>query len=502
MGVLKRIACIDLPDLPLQLFLRAHPEFRGGPVAVVAEERPEASLWLVNRAARALRLRPGMRLGAAKSLVPELRVGAISTTLIEETVAGLVRDMQTFSPHVARDPVSAGVFYVDPSGLSHLYGGELSWARCLHRYLQGRGFYASVVVAHGRTLSYALSRVTRGVRAIDSIEETLRLAHEVPLDRLHIAPKLRDALERLGLTQLGDLESFAVDALGTRFGKEASAWCRVARGEEILPLCAEPHASTPRAELEIEPADADVGRLCFAIKTGLDQLLEDVRQRGQSVRVLWMRLKLESGYTGGHELFSENAQRLEPSSPTRDAVLLLELLRLRLSSLSLSSAVERVVLEVEITDAVPGQLGMFAPKRDLPAGERALARLKASYGGEVVCRLYPEDAHLPEAKFRWAEAGRLAFPARAERAELAQSAPLVRKLLPRPVLLDVTRAADGTLVHGEDSMSLRGPYRVSGGWWVREVSRDYYYASTAHGELWWVFYDAPRSAWFLHGLVD
>lgn len=499
MGSLKRIACIDLPDLPLQLLLRAHPDFRGVPAAVVAEERPESPLLLVNRAAREQHLRPGIRFGAAKSLVPELRAGAISATMVEEAVATLVRDLQTFSPHVERDPVSAGVFYVDPSGLSHLYGGELSWGRCVHRYLQGRSFYASVVVAYGRTLSYALSRVTRGVRAIDTVEDTLRLAHEVPLDRLHIQPKLRDALERLGLTQLGDLESFAVDALGTRFGKEASAWCRVARGEEILPLCAEAHASVPRTEVEIEPADADVARLCFAIKRGLDPLIEDVRQRGQSVRALWMRLKLERG--------DESAQRLEPSSPTRDAALLLELLRLRLGSLTLSSAVEHVVLEAEITDAVPGQLGMFNPKRDLPAGERALARLKASYGSDVVCRLYAEDAHLPEAKFRWSETGRLAFPRHETHVESfegvpVESAPLVRKLLPRPVLLDATRAVTGELLHGEERMPMRGPYRVSGGWWVREVSRDYFYASTALGELWWVFYDAPRSAWFLHGFVD
>ncbi len=502
MTSLKRIACIDLPDLPLQLLLRAHPDFRGAPAAVVAEERPEAPLLLVNRAARELRLRPGIRFGAAKSLVPDLRAGAISAAVVEEAVAALVRDLQTFSPHVERDPVSAGVFYVDPSGLSHLYGGELSWARCVHRYLQGRSFYASVVVGFGRTLSYALSRVTRGVRAIDSVEETLRLAHEVSLERLHITPKLRDALEKLGLTQLGDLESFAVDALGTRFGKEASAWCRVARGEEILPLCAEPHLSTPRTEIEIEPADSDVARLCFAIKRGLDPLIEDVRQRGQSVRALWMRLKLERCNKHEHDKPSESVQRLEPSSPTRDPALLLELLRLRLTSLCLSSAVERVVLEAEITDATPGQLGMFSPKRDLAAGERALARLKATYGSEVVCRLYPEDAHLPEAKFRWAEAGRLAFPNSEEPTESVESAPLVRKLLPRPLLLDATRDADGSLRHGDEHMPMRGPYRVSGGWWVREVARDYYYASTAHGELWWVFYDTPRSAWFLHGVVD
>ena len=123
---LRRMACVDVPDLPLQMLLRKHPDYRDQPAALVAEERPEAELLLVNRHARAMRLRAGMRFGAAKSLVPELCAGAVSAVEVEECVTLLVRELQTFSPHVERDPVSAGVFYVDPSGLEQMYGGEFS----------------------------------------------------------------------------------------------------------------------------------------------------------------------------------------------------------------------------------------------------------------------------------------------------------------------------------------------------------------------------------------
>ena len=50
--------------------------------------------------------------------------------------------------------------------------------------------------------------------------------------------------------------------------------------------------------------------------------------------------------------------------------------------------------------------------------------------------------------------------------------------------------------------ALHGPFRVSGGWWVRTVERDYYYAETQRGEILWVFYDRPRRRWFIHGEVD
>lgn len=506
--MLRRLACVDLPDLPLQLLVRAHPEWRDGPVALVAEERPEAPLLLLNRHARGCRLATGMRFGAAKSLVPELRAGAVSSTLVEEMSAQLVRDLQTFSPHVERDPVSAGVFYVDPCGLEHLYGGELSWARCVARYLHARSLYATVVVAFGRALSHAIVRGGRGVRVIDTLEEALALAREVPFERLPIQPKLRESLLRLGLSTLGDLALLGKDQLALRFGSEAARWCAVARGEEVLPLCAEPHVDTPRVELEIEPPDHDVARLCFVLKRALDPLLEDVRRRGASVRALWMRLQLERA--------EESAQRLEPSQATRDGALLLELLRLRLTAMTLRAPVERVVLEAELSDVAAGQLAMFGPRRDLGAGDRALARLKASYGADVVCRAVLEDAHLPEARYRWAELAHVALPERAREEsdeppvvstpeELAT--PLVRRVLPKPEPLAGSYECDegtgeASFVHAGERFRLTGPYRVSGGWWVREVERDYYFARSPADELLWVYFDRPRNGWFVQAYVD
>jgi protein ImuB len=388
------------------------------------------------------------------------------------------------------------------------------------------------------------------VRVIEREEEALVQAREVSFERLAMQPKLRVALERLGLSTLGDLAHFGADQLGLRFGGEASRWCAVARGHEVLPLCPEPHVDTPTSELEIEPPDSDVARLCFAIKQALDTLIEKVRQRGASIRALWMRLV--------HERGGETVQRLEPSSATRNGPLLLELLRLRLSALSLPDLVARVVLEAELSDLAPGQMAMFTPKRDVAAGDRALARLKASYGPDVVCRAVLEDAHLPEAKYRWAELSHITLPARAEShhssglarggaASFAEQEPtplpLVRRVLLKPEPLagsfeidPATRAL--SLVHAGERMTLLGPYRVSGGWWAREVTRDYYYARAAveargssareprndcahaqeprastdcahapeprasNASLLWVFFDVPRNAWFLHGVVD
>ena len=47
-----------------------------------------------------------------------------------------------------------------------------------------------------------------------------------------------------------------------------------------------------------------------------------------------------------------------------------------------------------------------------------------------------------------------------------------------------------------------GPHVVSGGWWIREISRDYYYVRTRSGRWLWIYNDRRRRRWFLQGEVE
>ena len=47
-----------------------------------------------------------------------------------------------------------------------------------------------------------------------------------------------------------------------------------------------------------------------------------------------------------------------------------------------------------------------------------------------------------------------------------------------------------------------GPYLVNGGWWLKEVQREYLFVLTRRGELLWVYHDKRRRRWFLHGQVS
>lgn len=48
---------------------------------------------------------------------------------------------------------------------------------------------------------------------------------------------------------------------------------------------------------------------------------------------------------------------------------------------------------------------------------------------------------------------------------------------------------------------LVGPYIVSGGWWIREVHREYHFAESEQGRILWIYFDKKRRLWFLHGEV-
>ncbi len=94
-----------------------------------------------------------------------------------------------------------------------------------------------------------------------------------------------------------------------------------------------------------------------------------------------------------------------------------------------------------------------------------------------------------------------------EERRAVEGLPLVRRVLHRSEPLEPAPVwcedrGEWRWGRGENAQRLRGPCRVSGGWWVREVERDYYYLQREDGALWWVFLDRARKRWMLYGMTD
>ncbi len=528
---MDRLACVDVPLLALQLLFHAHPEWKDFPTAVVDRDDARGVLGPVNEAAWLSKLRPGLRYTAALSIRSDLRAGTISREELHAGIASIEEALRDFSPRVEPSETTPGVFWVDASGLGTLYPEIERWAEAVGAALADRDFRATVVLGFSRFGTYAVARnagtagkpeslrrrstespgntATRPVILILRNPEEERLAAaRVPLARLDVAPQLRDKLARLGIHTVGAFLELPPEGLRRRFGEGADTLYRTASGRTQAPL--EP--SHPEAPLALttsfdEPITS-AGTLVFVYKRMLEPLLRQLASSDRGVSALELTLLLERAPSAKR---AETVQsELGTAEPTLEEALILNLIHLRLEALELGAGVREARLTVSGGPVSREQLELFSskPKRDLAAANRALARLRAELGDASILCAHLHEGHLPEARFAWKTLGTLTD---AEPRNVLRR-PLVRRILDKPAVL-----ADPAVPYRRRTQDERwldppsgcgriermiGPYVVSGGWWRKEIRREYHFAETDRGELLWVYYDRVRRRWLLHGRIE
>lgn len=510
-----RVACVHAPELGLQIVLRDRPAWKKLPVALVVEDRPDAPLVALNAHARDAGLTPGTRHGAARNLVPALRTAVIPVSRERETATELTDILRRFSPRVEPDEPHPGLFTVDATGMGTLYRSPRSWASAVRRAIYVRGIVTVVVVGFQRERVTAIARHARGVAVLRSPHEERARAGAVPLAVLDLPVRVWHDLAALDVLTLGDLWALPPETVRLRFGDESARLRTWAEDTITLPVQPEIPREPVRAVIEVEPPDDDLARLLFALRGSLHLLVARLSSRGESVAALSLTLALDD--------HTQRAHRIEAASPTRDVTLLVELARLRLANDPLSAPVKELDVVVDPAPVRGEQLALFAHDRarDRGAADRALARVRAAFGEESVTRAKLRDAHLPEAGFRWEPTAHPPPSTTPLPVSLETPSPLVRRLvippreLSRDELIELqpvegarreTESAWRVAVAANDAHENRWlhatPSRVSGGWWVRTVERDYFYAQKPDGALWWLFFDRARRRWFLHGVVD
>jgi protein ImuB len=534
-----RLACVDLPAFPLQLLLRRHPDWTGYPAAVVAEDKPQGLVLWVNEQAREFGVLPGLRYAAAFSLASRLRAGEVSPAESKKAIADLTQRLMRFTPEVEPSEQEPGVFWLNGSGLQSLYVSPRQWADAMHKDLRAQGFSLNLAVGFTRFGAYAVARAKRGITIFSDPAAEKQAAQKVPLNRLDLDTDFRDALFKLGIKTVGDLLSLPPGGLRERFGPKAHRLYRMAAGDLWTPLDPTLPGEPVAQKYIFDDPENDTTRLLFLIKQLLHPMLAALAARAQALATLWLSLLIDpstrapalargscsgfrptgvlEGATGlpvGLHRSGWLKEQIRPAVPTLEPAQILDLVRLRLESLKLSAGVVEIELNAEACAATAEQLRLFVegPTRDLDAANRALARLRAEFGDEAVVRAKLTDGHLPEARFTWEPLSRVKLP-RADLNDLnVLNRPsvkvLVRRIMAKPVILSSgprQTHEDGWLLLGPKYGTvdkLTGPYVFSGGWWNREIQREYYFAETRRGDILWLFYDRIRRRWFLQGSVE
>ena len=122
-----RVACLDLPALPLQLVWRREPELRGHAVVVIDEDRPQGVVvWACERA-RAVGVLPGQRYAHALSLCRDLRARTVAPEIIAAAVTELRTVLHALSPRVEPAEDAPGTFWLDGDGLQRIFDSASAW---------------------------------------------------------------------------------------------------------------------------------------------------------------------------------------------------------------------------------------------------------------------------------------------------------------------------------------------------------------------------------------
>jgi protein ImuB len=494
---MDRLACVDLPELPLQILLDRHPEWKGLPAAVVAQDRPQAKILWVSPEARSAGISVGMRYAQGLSLEPKLQAAQVTPRELQEELNRLTELLRSFSPEVevAKEP---GVFWLGAGGLGSLFLSASAWARQIQGALGAMGRRGSVVVGFSRFRTYGIARHTNGIRVLRTPQEEDVLFKAVPLKKLSLEPELRDTLERLGILTVGDFLKLPAHGIRRRFGQEAADLYESASGTRHESLVPSPHEEPVGCVVFLEEPLSDTVPLLFLVRRHLHPLLRRLASRGEALGELEIRWFM--GRDG------ERTDLIRPARPNLQESLILDLVRIKLEAFPLPSSVEEMHLRVHGSSVDPEQLRLFweTSGRDLSAGERALARLRTEFGEESVVRPRLMEGHLPEACFAWEPLEHLRPPKPRPKAGHWN---MIRRVYSRPLCLGMRprHEPDGWLVKDLRSgpvTRIWGPYVISGGWWRKEVHRSYYFLETLRGDIFWVYYDASRKRWFLQGRVE
>jgi protein ImuB len=517
-------ACIDLPAFPLQLLLRKHPDWREHPAGVVEADTPQGTILWINEKARAAGIRTGMRYAAGLSLAAGLRAAVVTPADIDAEVAQISELLRRFTPFVEPGKGEPGVYWLDAKGLLRLFGSLSEWASSLHAEIVRAGFVASLAVGFDRFAVYAVAKGRKGrhkgdtplfsdklpgyrlsekqgsvpfVHVFNTPADERAAAREVRLDRLSLPTAARDTLLKLSVTTVGQFVDLPLDGVGVRFGPEVRRLHRWASGALTQPLVPE-HPDVPAMRrLILDNPELDASRLVARIEEALGPMLDEIAAKGRALAELQVAFRFER--------LGDHLESIQPAAPTLVPKVLLELIRLRLQAVrQLPDGVMEIALVARETPAVEKQRELFAVKkrRDLEAGARALARVKAALGDDAVVRAEPRDAHLPEERFAWVPLSALTEA----KPRPVDEPRLIRRLYTTPVPLPPRERhePDGWLLRDLAQgpvVKVNGPYAVSGWWWKQPVAREYHFAETKSGEQLWIYYAREKQRWYLQGHV-
>jgi protein ImuB len=370
------IACFLIPGFELRAALRERPGLALRPAALGPAAGEEPVLGPVTAAAEEAGVQPGMRLGEALSLCPDLVLVEQDPATAEDEWEKLLKRLEDSG--FAVEPAAPGCVYFDSRGVERLYGGlEPALKRALAAV--GPAWDARIGAADRRFAALAAANVARsGQVLIVSDRKTREFLAPLPLTLLPIEPERREELEELGVRKLGQLAGLPGAAVAERLGPDGRRAWSLARGEQRGKVRARKVATVLVETLEFPEAVANELTLRRALGVLLDRLLARSERGDRAIRKLALSAKLVGGGSWRRTV------------TLRDATAARDRLRAALGPklAELPAPATRLSLEViELAASVGSQLELVQPEGvELRAHlSEGLKQVRAGAGSGAVC---------------------------------------------------------------------------------------------------------------------
>ena len=502
------------------------------PFALVESGTHGIVVTAVNGSAATSGVAPGQSLADARAALPSLRTKTAERERDRVALEELARWAGRYGP--SRNVEADDGFWIDVSGVAHLFGGEAALLADLRQRLSAASFMCRLGLADTGAAASALARFGQDASNITiAAENDMKSAlQDLPVEALRLTAQTVLLLKRLGLYRIGQLYGLPRASLARRFrdvggrdragNKSELADAVVMRLDQALGLLREPRRPLMPLPCRIarqsfaEPLVTSTGieAAIASITTSLCATLEEAGEGARQLRLMLYRSDGTCAVIG-----------IGTSSPSRDEAHMRSLLLEKAGGIDLGFGVDAVSLDALMVDHLTGSQAALGAK-PARSGAQGLAqlidRLTNRVGASSIYRIQARQSHIPEQ----ADV-RLSVFAAAETTPVVSAAPKPERppfLLGRPepitVVAEVPEGPPRQFLWrraGHRIVKAEGPERIAPAWWQSigappDTSvprlRDYYRIEDDRGGRYWVFRegfyggdsDDRPPGWFVHGL--
>lgn len=410
-GFFMAFASVYVPNFMVQAVVRAEPELRERPLALVEGEPPLWKVVAANQAALAAGIELGMGGSQAKQF-SSVEIRRRSPELEKAAHAALLDVGWSVSPRV--EDTAPDTIVLDIAGLTSLFESVKNLAAVLAERIESVGLYSHVAVAANIEAAIHAARGFHGITLIAPGEESGRLS-SLPVEVFFLSAETFETLDSWGIRTFGDLAALPLLPLSERLGQEGVRLHELARGAHCRALTLAQPETFFVEEMALDYAVTELEPLSFLLGRLLDQLCARLQARSLAAGAFFLRLELQDSDEEDADNVEvrrkKSAAKIDPKAfektlrlpvPMRDSKTLLKLLRLQLQADSPRGSIIKISLSAEPARPRAAQKGLFIP--DAPDPEKlevTIARLAGLVGTANVGSPELVNTHRP-GEFRMA----------------------------------------------------------------------------------------------------